>query len=309
MAITIFSDVFTLIDTAIINVVSSKTANLMNVLSPVFLAGFIVYVIFVTWSYFGSSIEQTLWDLLKRITAWGVIISFSINVGSYLSNVVPLVTGLGDGLTQIFSGSTGTIDSSLDSLATTFVQGIWDTFDKASGVEGTLLAISAIAIIVLFGVPFFVIAAAYILLAKVFAAILAVVGPVFIACALFPATRQYFSSWVNQVVNYALLLLLLNITATIFIEFIRVQFGTGVFDLARSINLAFAAGMFFIVLLKIPELASGLSQGMAINGFAQAGRAVMAASKAGALMKGAGAAKGAGGGGGGGAIKAEGKGK
>lgn len=305
MAITIFSDVFTLIDTAIINVVSSKTANLMSALSPVFLAGFIVYVIFVVWSYLGSSIENTLFDLLKRIAAWGFIISFSINVSSYITNVVPLVTGLGDGLTHIFSGSTGTIDSSLDSLATSFAQGVWDTYDKAEGIEGTLLAICSIIIIVIFGVPFFIIAAAYILLAKVFASILAVVGPIFIACALFPATRQYFSAWVNQVVNYALLLLLLNITATLFVEFIQVQFGTGLFDITRALNLSFATGMFFIVLLKLPELASGLSQGMAINGFAQAGRALMTASKAGALMKGSDAGKG----GGGGSIKAEGKGK
>ena len=64
--------------------------------------------------------------------------------------------------------------------------------------------------------------------------------------------------------------------------------------------------MFFIVLLKLPELASNLSQGMAINGFGQAGRALMAATKAGALMKALGAAKGANGGG---TMKAESKGK
>lgn len=309
MAVTIFSNVFTLIDTTIIDVISTKTANLMSVLSPVFLAGFCVYVIFVMWGYFGSSIEQTLWDLLKRILAWGVIISFSINIGGYTSLVMPIVTGLGDGLTHIFSGSTGSVDSSLDSLATSIINGILDTWEKSSGVEGALLAISAIATILIFGIPFFVIAAAYILLAKVFVAILAVVGPVFIALALFPATRQYFSAWVNQVVNYALLLLLLNITATIFITFIQKQFGTGLFDIARSINLSLVAGMFFIILLKLPELAANLSQGMAINGFAQTARTLMSASKAGAgiaagLGKGSKASDA-----GGGSMKSENKGK
>ena len=94
MALDVFTNVFNNIDSTVNTVIVGKTANMISIISPVLLAAFVVYVIFITWSYFGSSMEQTMFDLLKRVAAWGIIISFSLNLGTYNAKVVPMVLGL-----------------------------------------------------------------------------------------------------------------------------------------------------------------------------------------------------------------------
>ena len=275
----IVSNLFELIDTSIVQVITDKTATLMSGLSPLFLSGFIVYVILVMWNYFNSSVEQTLWDLLKRILAWGVIISFSINVSSYLSNVMPIVNGLGDGLSQMFAGTNDSTATGLDTMLTNIINSIADTWEQADGITGTMVAMCSILVILIASILFVTMSAGYILLTKVFTAILVVVGPIFIGLALFPATRSYFQNWLNQVVNYGLMLLILNIVDAIFVQYTINQFGTGMFDVARSMNFAVATIAFFIIMLKIPDLSGALTNAMSASGVTHASRIATSAGK------------------------------
>ena len=273
MSLAVFTNVFNTIDSTVQSTIIGNTSNMVSMVSPVLLAGFTVYVILITWSYFGTTLEQTMFDLLKRILAWGVIISFSLNIGSYNSNVVPFVLGLGEGLANAFSG--GTADASaLDSLVNLLFEMIGknsEAADEVSGIEGISEKLAAffynLLIIIVFGL-FLIIAAAYIVLAKVFLAILVVLGPIFISLALFPATRQFFSAWVNQVVNYNLYFLLVNVVGAIFITYINNTFNqeTLLTD-SGLIHLVLILLFFAIILLKLPEMASGLAGGIAANGF------------------------------------------
>lgn len=285
-SLNVFTTVFDRIDSTVQSTILGNTSNIMSMISPVLLSAFIVYVIFVTWSYFGTSLEQTMFDLLKRIAAWGVIISFSINVGGYNSQVVPLVLGLGDGLAQSFSG--GTADaSSLDSLVNLLFSMINENnlaADQMTGIDAIAAKMQAflynLIVTLVFG-AFLVIAAAYIVLAKVFLAILVVLGPVFISLALFPATRQFFSAWVNQVVNYNLYFLLLNVVGAMFISYLNASFDqTALLSDSGIIHLILVVMFFAIILLKLPELASGLAGGIAANGFGALASTVGSAKRA-----------------------------
>nr|WP_012477723.1 type IV secretion system protein [Moraxella bovis]BAD83763.1 VirB6-like protein [Moraxella bovis Epp63] len=276
----VFTNIFTLIDDSIINVVIGKAGTLISVLEPLLLSSFSVYLLFLFLSYWNSSIEESIVDFVKRCIAWILILSFSLNIGYYNEYIVPMVMNFGDFLSQKFSGSNTTIDGSLDDMATIVLNGIQETLKEANGISATVLAIIIILLIAISSIIFLIISAGYILLAKVFAGILVVVGPIFIAMALFPATRQYFSAWVNQVVNYALLTFFLNVLMAIFIEFMVGAFGTGYIDLTRGLNIAIGAGIFFVVLLRLPELSSSLAGGLSANGFTQATRSLLNASKA-----------------------------
>lgn len=272
MALNVFTDVFNNIDSTVNSVIVGKTANMIAIISPVLLSAFIVYVIFVTWSYFGSSVEQTMFDLLKRILAWGVIISFALNLGTYNNTVVPMVLGLGEGLAAAFSGAPADA-TALDSL----VNSLGDML-KASYEEYDLLPFTEVGakirivitnfVVMLCFALFLIIAAAYIILAKVFLAILVVLGPIFIALALFPATRQFFSSWLNQVINYNLYFLFINVVGAIFITYINSTFApTTLLTDGGVLHLVLVLLFFAIILLKLPEMASGLAGGIAANGF------------------------------------------
>lgn len=285
MTYPVYSNIFNLVEDAVTDILANDVATVMSALKPVLLAGFTLYVIFVFWSYFESRIEQSMWDLIKRVVAWGIIISFSINIGGYTTNVLPLVTGLGDGLVTAMSGGSS-IDTSLNNLAFTFIEVSMNTWDEASGMAESTMAALGIIVIAIFGAIFLVIAGAYIVLAKIFIAILAILGPIFISLALFPATRQFFSSWVNQVVSNSLLLLILSIFSNLFVGFIQNLFSSGeildgTFDIGSLFLIPTILGVFCIILIRVPDLAAGLSNGMAMNGFGAAASAVSSASRLG----------------------------
>lgn len=277
----VFTNIFTLIDDSIINVVIGKAGTLISVLEPLLLSSFSVYLLFLFLSYWNSSIEENIVDFVKRCIAWSLILTFALNIGSYNEYIVPMVMNFGDFLSQKFSGGNTTIDGNLDEMATVVLDGVKATMEKASGITGTILAVLVILLISVFSIVFLIISAGYILLAKVFAGILVVVGPIFIASFLFPTTRQFGMAWINQVVNYTLLTFFLNVLMAIFIQFMVGAFGDGAIDLARGLNIAIGAGIFFVVLLRLPELASSLAGGLSANGFTQATRAVLNASKGG----------------------------
>lgn len=286
MAMDIFTSIFERIDNLVSQQIAGKTAELMTMLSPLFLSGFIIYVMLVCWSYWANpNPEGTMIDLIKRIMIWGVIIGFSINIGAYNSTVVPIVLGLGDGLSQAFSGHTGSNASALDALAGQIVDLVVANKEEAakiSGFGGIKAIIDATlnnAIILISSSVFLVIAAAYIILVKIFLAILAVIGPLFIACALFPMTRQFAMAWVNQVLNYSLLMLFVNIAGGFFIAYVddvlqAMGAGAGqnavldgVIGVTGMVQIVLATLVFVVILLRLPDLASGLAGGITGNGY------------------------------------------
>lgn len=268
----IFTNIFTLVDDSIVKVVVEKSGVFITVLQPLFLSCFTVYLFYLLISYWTGNLEDIAIDLFKRAMSWLVILTFTLNISSYNEFVVPLVMNFGDFLSQKFSGGGSTISGSLDDLASIILDGMQATLEESSGLAGTFTAVLTVILIAVASIIFLIISAGYILLAKIFLGMLVIIGPIFIGLALFPSTRQYFSAWLNQVVNYTLLTLFISVMMAIFIKFMVGAFGTGYVDLARGFNIAIGAGIFYVVLLKLPELASGLAGGISANGFMQAGR-------------------------------------
>lgn len=278
---TMFSDVFDKIDVAIQEVIAGNVSSLMNVLEPLLLSGFTVYLLFLFLSYWNGSFEDSIVDFFKKVIAWILILGFSVNVSGYNQTIMPIVMGLGDGLSHALNGQTNA--TVLDNMATSMVDIVIKNNDEANKLPITsvgryLMIVIYNAIVIISFSVFLVISASYILLAKIFTGILALVGPVFISLGLFPATRQYFTAWINQVVNYSLMLLLMNIVASFMIkiygeviDFSNIDYPTTNTFLISVVLLSF---MFFVVLLKIPELANGLAGGVSVGGFTQAGRAI-----------------------------------
>lgn len=288
----IFKSIFERIDDVIINNIAGGTANLLNIVAPLIQAVFIIYVMFIVFSYWqnGASIEGMFFDTLKRVAAIGVIIGFSVNLSGYNDAVLPIVLGLGDGLSQAFTGSPTSNASSLDALAGQIADIVNANADAAWEAEGIAEKVALViettlnnAVILITSSIFLVIAAAYIILVKVFLAILAVLGPIFISLLLFPASRQYGMNWINQVLNYSLLTLLINIAGGFFINYVNNVLNDmtasstgattgagvvldGVIGTTGVTQIVLATLLFVIILWKLPELSSGLAGGITAGG-------------------------------------------
>lgn len=280
MAITIFDDAFTKMDDTIINILGTQTGALINIISPIIFASFTLYVLLIAMSYIKGEAQpiEMGFDLLYRIIAWAVILGLSMNIGNYTGIVVTIVNNLPNELTQAISGNANTsVTNGLDQLISLYIDRINELYNDIDFLDvGGYVAASVITLILcVCAIPFLVAAGGFILLAKIMSAVLLVLGPVFIILALFPATRQYFSLWLGQIVNYMLMLLIINILATIQIAFLTDVINTSVdLDFTTSLSIGVASMLFFVVVLKVPDISSSLSNGLAINGFNSAYRSL-----------------------------------
>lgn len=102
------------------------------------------------------------------------------------------------------------------------------------------------------------------MLAKVALALLVAVGPIFIACIPFEATRKYFWGWVSQGVNYLLVFSLITAVFQLVLALVQNQWGAitsqpdpKVAGLLFSVYSVLAA----IFFLQVPNIATGIAGG------------------------------------------------
>lgn len=280
MAITIVTDIVNQFDTVINSALTGKTAEVINIISPVIMAGFILYVLLVVMSYMknGTDLSEIGGDLIQRFIAWSVIIGLSMNISNFNEVVVPIVNNVPNEISQAISGNTATtVTQNLDNLANMYSQAIVKMMDAIELTDISGMIISALlALIVLFGgCIFLIIAGGSLVLIKIMTAILLLLAPIFIGLALFPATRNFTPLWVGQVANFGLMTILISIITTIEIGILNNIINTNTeLDMSQSITICIANGISIVVLWIVPQVASALSGGMALAGYAQAGRGV-----------------------------------
>ena len=115
---------------------------------------------------------------------------------------------------------------------------------------------------------------AFYMVAKVSLALVLMIGPLFLGCLLFPATRQYAINWIGQCLNHIL-------TCTMFVLLVKIQMAA--FD--KAINMALSGSafdyvsaellpplfllqtiIFLVVVFNIPSIASALTGGATVSG-------------------------------------------
>jgi type IV secretion system protein VirB6 len=245
-------------------------SGIANGIAPLASACFGIYVILMTINYMRGAETEPAIDFLLKMASWAVIIGLGLNAANYNAIVSPMVTGMGMSLANIVSGGTVT-ESTLDQLALAYLNIIAEGFMKAEaigGLEGfgVTMLVAVKALIVLLGlIPFLVASALFIIVANVGSAIIAMVGPLFFAFLLFPATRQYFSSWLSTAFSYALIPMIIAVIASISVGLSQRMIPTGVtFDNVpfKTVFLAAIGNLILLFFVKqVAALASSLSAG------------------------------------------------
>lgn len=245
-----------------------------------------IYIIFMMWGYMRGTESDPVQDFLLKFFSWAVVIGYGLNAATYTSEILPIVTGLGESFLKMFgSGANAT---AMDSLAISVISLINDGFmairDKNYGISdiGTLIGeygrLIFYAIVLLFGiVPFLVLATVTVIIANIGSQIIGAVGPLFFLALLFPATRQYFSSWLNSVLSYSFIPLFVAI-----ISMLAIGVTNGILSILPGQSLldanifmvffaAFANMVFMFLIQQVSSIASSLSSGGINAGMAHGG--------------------------------------
>lgn len=292
MAIDVFTTMEQGFDESILQTINSGSSQIISMISPLVSAGFGIYVLLVMVSYMRGQEEMPIVDFLLKACGWMVVLVCGMNIQYYSQYVVPFFNGFGDDIAKaITHGNSGM--SALDNLLNLYVTAIQNGFKQMNpgifevGVWIELISLSFALLFV--GTIFLGIACAFIILAKFALGLLLALGPMFIACALFPPTRRFFDAWVGQCVNYGILVALFAAAGAVEVNYatshLPKSFTASDYMLTWvTIAKIWASGIVFIIVsLNLPSLASQLAGGVGISSMvgnlSGAARGVAAAAK------------------------------
>ena len=251
--------------------VSTVGSSITTEITPLVAACFGIYIILISVNYMRGAEQEPVMDFLMRFVTFGIVISLGLSYSTYASHVMPIVTDTGTALASAVTGGSASA-SSLDQLALHYLKIIDDGFTEASSYTGfeeiaAFLSVLLKSIIIVIGLaPFLIAATLYIITANVFSQIVAALGPLFFAFLLFPATRQYFTAWVNTAFSYILIPTIIAIISLVSVEIAKEMLSDGSGTLVetsfKSVFLAAICNLILLFLLRqVASLASALSAG------------------------------------------------
>lgn len=225
-----------------------------------------IYILLICLNYMRGAETEPVIDFGIRCAGFAVIIGLGLNAANYTSMVIPVVTGVGSDLASAISGSTATAGT-LDQLALHYFKILDEGYDLASNRPfpsnvGPLIIYVLKAVFILIGlIPFLVAATLCLIIADVGSVMVAIVGPLYFAFLIFPATRQYFSSWLNTAFSYALMPIFVAVIATISVGLSKQMFSGN--DISfKAVFMASMGNLTLLFLLKqVGAMASSLSAG------------------------------------------------
>ena len=259
----------------IVSTGANATASaIATAVTPIAAACFGIYIILITVNYLRGAESEPVIDFGLRCAGFAVVIGMGINAANYANYIMPIVTNLGADLGSAVSGGTAS-SSTLDELAKHYLKIMDEGFTTANAGTppfnfGPLLLYFVKCVIIGAGlIPFLCAATLCLIVANVGSTIVAMVGPIYFCFLLFPATRQYFSAWVNTAFSYALIPLIVAVIATISIGISKAMLSSGAggtVDLSEvalsSVFLAALGNVVLLFLLKqVSSMASSLSAG------------------------------------------------
>ena len=273
----LFDGAYTAIDEPMANAVDSALGNLITYVNPTLRILLTIYIIWIAlqarWVPTGAPVS----GLIAHAARGAVIVMLLSNtatfnqwVGAVFLHTIP--DELGNALNgSVGGGSPITGGAQFDD--------VWNGAWKAGlvvyknlpewSMKGALLALAVIAF---WGLSFIAVGVGFLMFlgAHVLMALLMITGPIFIACALFPVSRRFFSGWlattvgvlVTQVLVVALMSLMVIIQKN---QLSQVQAAPAGADIMGQIgSLIGVAGLLFIcagVAKQIPGLAVGIAGG------------------------------------------------
>jgi len=272
--------------------VNEKAAVMIGYIGPTAVILLTLFVLFWGVAMASGQISEPFTDGMKRIIRMCIIVGFALTVGIYQNSVadffLKVPSEMASELAYEGSSSGGepvSIATVLDgSLQKGFTVGdkAWDKGDEMAqtGIKSAIAGLGyyALAILVYLAAAVIVAIAAGILMVTFLAtAVLLAIGPLFILFALFPATYRWFETWLGQVVNFAILYVMVAVTVGLvfgmfdqFVEQLPVTtLSETVVNTLKLIGMTIAV---VTVLLQTRSMAAALGGGAAMNSQNVAGK-------------------------------------
>ncbi|HEY2355947.1 MAG TPA: type IV secretion system protein [Phenylobacterium sp.] len=269
----IFQPAYDFIDGKLDTFLTQDAAQVMAQVAGPLRAALVLYVLLYGFAILRGAIQEPLIDFAVRSVKLALIVMLATTpaYGSWIAT--PLFHTLPDALSSAISGQA---PESAGAAFDQFFSRVGYMGEKvakeASPINWSPLLVSAGVWVI--GALAAALGFGIFLLAKVALALLIALGPIFVACALFEASRRFFFGWLSQAVNFLVLLALIVTIFQLILSLVGAQWGSidGQDPVAGGllfIALCLLAAIFF---LQVPAIAAGIAGG-ASAGLADFGNA------------------------------------
>jgi type IV secretion system protein VirB6 len=266
----IFQPAYTFIDGKLDTFLNADVSNVIAQVSGPMRAALVLYVILYGFAILRGAISEPIVDFAIRSLKLTFIYMLVTTVAYSTWVTQPLFHTLTQAISGAASPDVGSAFDNFFARAAYLADKIGKTATPVNLapilLSGAVYVVGALAAALGFGV---------VIVAKVTLALLVALGPIFIACALFDASRRFFFGWLSQAVNYVVLMALIITVFQMILSLVGDQWGSidGMDPSAGGllfIALSILGAIFF---LQTPAIAAGIAGG-ASAGLADFGNAI-----------------------------------
>lgn len=258
----IFQPAYSFVDSKLDVFLNDRASSVMAQVSGPLRAALVLYVLLYGFAILRGAIQEPFMDFVVRSLKLAFVYMLATTVAYSTYVTQPLFHVLPDTLAQAISGGgVPNVGSAFDQFfarAAYLAEKIWN---KATPVNFAPLILSAVVYIV--GALAAAIGFGVVLIAKVALALLVALGPIFVACALFDATRRFFFGWLSQAVNYLVLFALIITVFQLILSLVAQQWGSidGSDPMAGGLLFVALCLLGAIFFLQTPAIAAGIAGG------------------------------------------------
>lgn len=269
------SNIYTKITAVFVDNVSKYSESIASAAKPAFAAAISLYMVYIIYRMYSKK-DALFEEFVDKLLLFAIVGAFTFG-GDLYHSVINFVLNAGDELAGKLSSSSSSSMTAVDNVYNAFQQGIdmikekWENqswWDSFSGESFNLI----LSLIFLYIAQFLfsILIAVNLLIAKVMVVLLLSVGIVFIAFAVFPATRNMFWSFLGLCFNYIFLNVLYSVSAKLSSDYIIGMLGSsnGAVDaVANAAQVLLASLILILAINQIPVLVSSLTGGVGISAF------------------------------------------
>lgn len=258
----IFQPAYGFVDDKLGVFLGERASAMIGMVSGPLRAALVLYVLLYGFAILRGSISEPVMDFAVRSLKLAIVYMLATTAAYSTWVTDPLFHVLPNALTQAISGSdTPDVGSAFDQFFNRAAYLADKIAKEASPIDfgpwilaAVVYVIGALAAALGFGV---------VLIAKVALALLVALGPIFVACALFEATRRFFFGWLSQAVNYLVLFALIITVFQLILSLVGDQWGQidGADPMAGGLLFVALCLLGAIFFLQTPAIAAGIAGG------------------------------------------------
>ncbi|MGE4409602.1 MAG: type IV secretion system protein [Sphingobium sp.] len=265
MAYTTFSDIEEAFTAPLSEFINSGASNIASAASQPLTVAVTLYVIITGVLLMLGRIDTPIREIAFRVIKIGFILALVQQASSYQQFVTGIFfETLPDEISSALSTGSAISASALDGLLTQVQEAATNIMQKA-GWDWTMITYGMAALLLIV-VAFIVLAVSFVvtLYAKIALSLVLALGPIFIACALYDATRRLTEAWMAQVLNFVVLQVLVVALGSLLVSILNTQVSEAA-SMNDALMIPLSLGATFVaagyILYQLPGLASSLAGG------------------------------------------------